>query len=55
MKRKNQKNPVDRFMREGEDGWKPQTHSHKHLKKYTRKDRRNKKFLGGLNEFDGEV
>lgn len=32
-------NPVDRFMREGEDGWKKTVQTHKQLKKYSKKER----------------
>lgn len=36
-KKKNNKNPVDRFMREGEDGFKATSRVHKSKKDYQRK------------------
>lgn len=47
------KNPVKRFAREGEHGWKPGEQEHKPKKKYSRHDRRSNKDVNRFTSGDG--
>ena len=46
------KNPVKRFAKEGEHGWKQGEQEHRQKKKYTRHDRRRNKDVNDLGVED---